>query len=132
MELDGIVAMYATTGTASMKRFAIERSSKRQQHEEELERFDAASPFDFEPAFRKRSPRLLQLQTKQTRLMLTNRFDEAEQVVSRTYRTLERLERSADTVPGDASKDAVHAQQETRRILSENVQAQRGSRESTP
>jgi hypothetical protein len=51
----------------------------RRQHEEELARFDAASPFSFEPAFRKRSPRLLQLRTKETRLVLTKRFDEAEQ-----------------------------------------------------
>jgi hypothetical protein len=82
-ELESVVDAHAGDWDCAYEQFRAraeeETEQMRRLHEEELERFDAASPFDFEYATRKRSPRLLQLRHKETRLVLTKRFDEAEQ-----------------------------------------------------
>jgi hypothetical protein len=79
-ELEQLVSLYIEDWDRDFEEFrrSTEQAAEEMQraHEEEIDEFDAATPI--ESCCRKRSPRLLQLRTREVKLAITKRFGEAE------------------------------------------------------
>jgi hypothetical protein len=83
-ELEKVVSGHVDKWQDDFNRFRdaaeADLAARQEAHAEELAALDSNAPKAIGIEFRKRSPRLLALRTKETRLVLTKRFAEAERV----------------------------------------------------
>jgi hypothetical protein len=104
-ELEQVVSSHVDKWQDDFERFRdaaeADVAALQESHAEELAAHDASTPKAIDIEFRKRSPRLLALRVKETRLVLTKRFAEAVQV--------------CDEADGQEKAEIATAMQRTRR-----------------